>query len=437
MIQRCWGIAACWLLVGPAAALPKLSYNPSYGEMLPFLVEANRISPSITVVASIGRSVRGRQIPVVICQDPSRDPLTLTRVLVMARQHGNEPAGTLAMLGLLRDLAEGRAPMLARQLGRVCLLVVPMVNPDGADANTRANANGVDLNRDWLLRSQPESQAIEHLHNLWSPHAVLDLHELWFTDEHGLNTIEAPNADAPVDPQAAAESRRLQQIILSRLRQAGFPVRYSAWDTTNNATLAHRHYSRDHGRVALLFESERQGQRTSLERRAQMHRIGVQAVVDYYYNAGFGPPGTEFVSSGEGFGDALPPPTTDSRPTPPGANGVGRPLGPEAPAVPPRPTIRFLSPDVTQPVYGTTLLEVALAGVDDLETLSVYIDGQGRYFTNKPPFRFAWETGELEPGRHVVLVRAKRKSGAVVEREQIIAVGRQAPDRLSAAGEDE
>ncbi len=434
---------AGWLGLAPTgAAVPKLSYNPSHGEMLRFLVEANRETRFVTTVAAAGRSVRGRQIPVVICQDPTVDPLNMTRLLIMARQHGNEPAGTIALLELIRDLAAGQAGPLEMQLQRVCLLLVPMVNPDGADANTRRNANNIDLNRDWNSRTQPESQAMEYLHNLWTPHAVLDLHELWFNDAHGINTIEAPGGGARVPAEVAAECRRLQQYILTRLQQAGFPVRPSFWDGGNDGSLAHRHFSRDHGRMALLFESERQGFRTPLPRRAQMHRIGVQTVIDYYYSGGFGPRDSEAaLVPSPGGGEALPPPSLDGSPTPPGganaAAAPARPLGPEPEPTPTRPQIRFITPEVTQEVHGTVMLELALSGIDDLETLSVFVDGQGRYFSNRPPFRFAWDTSDLSPGRHVVLVRARRRSGETVEREQLFSVARGRPDTVTESDEEE
>jgi protein MpaA len=60
-------------------------------------------------------------------------------VLVVGCIHGNEPAG-IAVTTALRTLAVPRG---------VDLWLVPVLNPDGAAAGTRGNADGVDLNRNF------------------------------------------------------------------------------------------------------------------------------------------------------------------------------------------------------------------------------------------------------------------------------------------------
>ena len=41
------------------------------------------------------------------------------------------------------------------------ILIFPLVNPDGVDnGNWRLNANGKDLNRDWISFDQPETKAV-------------------------------------------------------------------------------------------------------------------------------------------------------------------------------------------------------------------------------------------------------------------------------------
>ena len=42
---------------------------------------------------------------------------------------------------------------------RFNIITFPLLNPDGADmGNWRHNANGVDLNRDWVDFTQPETK---------------------------------------------------------------------------------------------------------------------------------------------------------------------------------------------------------------------------------------------------------------------------------------
>jgi len=89
----------------------------------------------------LGRSVDGRPIVAYELGDPS----SARKVLVVGCVHGNEPAGTAIA---------NRLAALPAAAG-VDLWVVPSFNPDGEVANTRGNAHGVDLNRNFPLGWRP------------------------------------------------------------------------------------------------------------------------------------------------------------------------------------------------------------------------------------------------------------------------------------------
>lgn len=91
----------------------------------------------------IGRSVLGR--PIVAWTFGS--DRAARKVLVVGCIHGNECAG-LAITSALRA---------ARVAKGVQLWVVPEMNPDGTAADTRQNAHGVDLNRNFPYEWQPVS----------------------------------------------------------------------------------------------------------------------------------------------------------------------------------------------------------------------------------------------------------------------------------------
>ena len=57
---------------------------------------------------------------------------------------------------MLSELAHSSSCTL---LDRLVVGILPVQNPDGRAAGTRANANGFDLNRDWFARTQPETGA--------------------------------------------------------------------------------------------------------------------------------------------------------------------------------------------------------------------------------------------------------------------------------------
>jgi murein peptide amidase A len=107
--------------------------------------------------------------PLVAWEKPGLGP----RIYLSAGIHGDEPAGPLALLELMR---EGFFANSAHWL------VCPALNPSGLAAATRENAGGVDLNRDYWLRGSPEVIA----HALWldaltTPDIFISLHEDWET----------------------------------------------------------------------------------------------------------------------------------------------------------------------------------------------------------------------------------------------------------------
>ncbi len=118
----------------------------------------------------VGTSVEGRPLYSVHL---ARAAAPSWRVLLYARQHGDEVSGTDALLYLLRDLARDPGLLPAD----VDLWVVPMVNPDGAVADTRENAAGADLNRDHLALAQPETAALHRLARRLLPQEAVDCHE--------------------------------------------------------------------------------------------------------------------------------------------------------------------------------------------------------------------------------------------------------------------
>ena len=105
---------------------------------LGFLVAA---TPAGAKRLVFGRSVQGR--PLVAWAFGS--PHARRKVLVVGCIHGNECAG-LAITSALRHQSVPRG---------VQLWLVPEMNPDGTAADTRQNAHGVDLNRNFPCRWQP------------------------------------------------------------------------------------------------------------------------------------------------------------------------------------------------------------------------------------------------------------------------------------------
>lgn len=95
-------------------------------------------------------------------------------VLLVGQQHGDEPAGSEALLVIAQELAHGS---LAPLLDRIDVVILPRANPDGAAAGRRGTASGIDANRDHLLLRTPEAQAQAQLVRDFKPVVVVDAHE--------------------------------------------------------------------------------------------------------------------------------------------------------------------------------------------------------------------------------------------------------------------
>lgn len=93
------------------------------------------------------------------------------RVYLSAGIHGDEPAGPLALLELMRS---------GFFTSEIHWTLCPALNPTGLAAAARDNAEGVDLNRDYRLRKTREVAAhADWLARREVPHMFLSLHEDW------------------------------------------------------------------------------------------------------------------------------------------------------------------------------------------------------------------------------------------------------------------
>jgi len=77
------------------------------------------------------------------------------RVLIWSQMHGNESSGTRAMFDVLKFM-QSNHPIAHHILSEITFDFIPMLNPDGANINTRRNAIGIDINRDFLAQESTE-----------------------------------------------------------------------------------------------------------------------------------------------------------------------------------------------------------------------------------------------------------------------------------------
>jgi hypothetical protein len=224
-------------------------------------------------------------------------------VVIVAGQHGDEPAGTEALLVVAQDFASGRHE---RILERVDVVLLPRANPDGAERFQRGAADGTDIERDHLLLHTPEAQAQARLMVEFAPLVVLDLHEYpvggAFVQKFGaLQRFDvllqaASVANLPPFVGKAAEEW-FRQPLVTGLGNVGMSA---DWYATTSADLADRKLSMGGvgaqiGRnaaglrhsVSLLLATRGGGMgRTDLKRRVQAQVLSVHSVLGHAASRG-------------------------------------------------------------------------------------------------------------------------------------------------------
>lgn len=165
-------VAIVPLALRAAEAMPRnhrdLARSATYAAMESLLEALDGKGP--VRVTEAGKSVQGRSVYAVNLRR-GEDPAWT--ILFYAQQHGDEISGKDALLYLIREIAENPETLPAD----VDLWILPMMNPDGAEAGTRVNGSGADLNRDHLTLDQPETRALHAIVRRVRPDVAVDCHE--------------------------------------------------------------------------------------------------------------------------------------------------------------------------------------------------------------------------------------------------------------------
>lgn len=99
-------------------------------------------------------------------------------VLAWSQMHGDEPTATASLLDVLSMFAHPPLrPWLDTLKTKLCVTVVPMLNPDGAALRTRENGQGIDINRDAMRLQTPEGRLLHGLLTNEPPDFALNLHD--------------------------------------------------------------------------------------------------------------------------------------------------------------------------------------------------------------------------------------------------------------------
>jgi hypothetical protein len=165
----------------------------------------------------IGRSIQGRPLRAITYGSGP------TTVLLWSQMHGDESTATMALADLMAWLGDpsGESPVVrARLASQLTVVLVPMLNPDGAELFQRENAIGVDVNRDAAQLATPEARALKALRDSIRPAFGFNLHDQGariLTGRGGRQVGIALLAPAADEQRTYAGARAAARLVASGL----------------------------------------------------------------------------------------------------------------------------------------------------------------------------------------------------------------------------
>jgi hypothetical protein len=124
-------------------------------------------------VTGLGESVEGRAISAVTAGSGP------TTVLLWSQMHGNESAATMSLADIIHWFASAPESdtLRASLAARLTIVMVPMLNPDGAERFIRENAVGIDINRDARRTATPEGRILKSIRDSLQADFGFNLHD--------------------------------------------------------------------------------------------------------------------------------------------------------------------------------------------------------------------------------------------------------------------
>lgn len=184
-----------------------------YAEVMAFVGAIQRADPDIRV-ETFATTNEGRALPLVVVGPYTPQSARASGkpvVFVMANIHAGEVEGKEAAQMLLRDLVTTHRKLRDEMI----VLIAPIYNADGNEpiapehrteqlgplngVGVRENAQGLDLNRDFMKLETPEARGlIANVLNRWDPLLTVDLHTT-NGSYHGYQLTYAPTLNPNAD----------------------------------------------------------------------------------------------------------------------------------------------------------------------------------------------------------------------------------------------
>jgi dipeptidyl-peptidase-4 len=203
------------------------------------LSEALSKSSPLIRLEELGKSAEGRSLPLLIVSNPPVSTPAEAKasgklvVFLFGNIHAGEVDGKEALPMLIRDLVEKPDNPLFQKL---ILAVAPIYNADGNERvskdnrpgqvgpdegmGKRENAQGLDLNRDFMKLDAPETRALVRFLNDWNPALTIDTHTTNGSHHRYMLTYEGPKNPAGDHALIAYSRARMFPELTTSLEKA-------------------------------------------------------------------------------------------------------------------------------------------------------------------------------------------------------------------------
>ena len=212
-----------------AIATRRITYADYWSALQPSLV-SQRLKVDV-----IGRSMMGRELRAITF---GTGP---TKVLLWSQMHGDEATATMALADILAWMTTSNADGIRDRIASsLTVVMIPMLNPDGAERFQRENAVGIDVNRDARRLSTPEARALKAVHEKLKPDFGFNLHDqnartrVGRTGPQAAIALLAPAADSARSWPPLRARARLIAAGLARDFDSQVPGRVSKYDDAFN-----------------------------------------------------------------------------------------------------------------------------------------------------------------------------------------------------------
>jgi dipeptidyl-peptidase 4 len=297
-IGRCfgsWAILACGFLLGTSLSseaqenpgLPALQSLKTVAESSGFkatalatdvesFLKSLAAADKSVRLETIGQSVEGREIWSLQWNADKANPEDRLVVLLLGSIHPGESDGKEALLALARDLLSKPNALWKENLS---LIFVPNYNVDGGERigknhrpgqkgpddgmGIRENAQGLDLNRDFVKLESPEANALIRCLDQWDVDVLIDCHTTNGSLHQYELTYSTPNNPAGATKLQDYLRGTMMPAVTSGMKTSGynsfwygnFEDDHKRWESYGHEPRYSTEYMGMRGKIGILSES--------------------------------------------------------------------------------------------------------------------------------------------------------------------------------------